>query len=615
MNFFSTFRFRHRGVTLVATGALALSITPALAQDEQAPPEPQTLIAFESTTLSGLMAHPKDEGLRRAIEMIPVRLRELPREIPDLDQAPEGIFNLIDLAFEGPYRLAVVSQGADPETGMPRISAQVAFGSGNQAGAQAASAALSGMLSDVPQIQRDDNGMMHFTTPGGDVRIGTFEGDGGSWWFGARLGDQALIAGALDGLPQSPRGDMLMHGSMDLSSVIAPMKMMGAMMAGGDPEAAAAMAFVENLGVLDMLSLPMDTVAWRDSAGVHARTVVHNARASMEKMGLASASLTAEKVNAIPSDAIAASITQSDPGKLLGFIEMFKSFGPEVQEALDAFTEATGVDLENDLIASLDGAFAVYSSDTTGGGGLMSWVVLAGVKDHEAMSGALQKLRGTANRMVDEIPFDPSEGRYIRVGHSRFAGVDLLTFETPGFPAIFSPTIALTERWLVVGATKQVALAAANQAAGNGDGGLMTSAAFKQQWSGGIDGAIQLHYINSKRAMQKGYGFTTLVGSMLENGVRSPLGDDRDPGFVVPLFNDLAEGSRAIVKVVHWEGDDLVTTANTDGSSLVNIAGVVGAYVEPVVMLAVPASVILPAIEKARERAREIIEEQEGPDF
>ncbi len=609
---------RWSALSAMSVGAMVLISSPALAQDDQAPPEPepQTLIAFESATLSGLMAHPKDEGLRRAIEMIPIRLRELPREIPDLDQAPEGIFDLIDLAFEGPYRLAVVSQGADPETGMPRISAQLAFGSGNQAGAQAASAALSGMLADVPQIQRDDNGVMHIATPGGDVRIGAFEGDGGSWWFGARLGDQALIAGALDGLPNSPRGDMLMHGSMDLSSVIAPMKMMGAMMAGGDPEAAAAMAFVENLGVLDMLSLPMDTVAWRDGAGVHARSVMHNARASMEKLGFADVALTPEQVSAIPADALAASITQSDMGTLLGVLEMARSLGPEAQQALDAFTEATGVDLENDLIASLDGAFAVYSSESTGGGGLMSWVALAGVKDHETMRGALRKLNQTANAMASEIPFDPSEGRYLRIGHTRIAGTDLLTFETPGLPMPFSPTIALTERWLVIGASKQAAFAAAKQAAGNGDGGLLTSGAFTQQWSQGLDGVIQLHFVDARRTMRKGYGFTTLIGTLLENGVRSPLGDERGPGMVVPTYNELADGTRAIVKVLRWEGDDLVTTANTDGSSLVNMAGVVGAYVEPFSMIAVPA-VVLPAIgQTQRKIVRDAIEEHEkGPDF
>ena len=597
----------------VLLGALAVAPASILAQNDQQP-QPQTLLAFECATVSEALAHPKDEGLRRAIAMIPARLRELPNEIPDLGGAPPGVFDLIDLAFEGPCRLAVVSLGADPQTGMPRTCGEVALGSRTRAGAEAAHRAFADLVADVPQMQRATDGSLEVQTPTGVVSIGAYEGEDGRWWFGARLGDQVAVADSYAALPRPGEGRTLMHGSMDLASLIAPMKMMGAMLAGGNPEAAAGMAMVENLGILDALSRPMDSVVWRDGAGAHARTVIHNARESMTRMGVAGETLTAAQIGAIPADAMAASISRSDLSALLGVIEMLKSLGPEVRQGLDAFTEQTGVDLESDVIRSLNGVFAFYSSDSTGGSGLMSWVALAGVGDHDAMRGALGKLADAANGFAQGIPYGDSNGKYLRIARTSEGGIDFLTFQTPGIPVPFSPTIAITDQWLVVGASRQSALAAARQAAGRGDGGLLSSKAFRQQWPGSLDGAVQVHYLDTARAIGKGYGLTTLLGGALENGVRSALGADRDPGMIVPPHHDLVQGSRAMVEVIRWEGDDLVITAHMDGSAIVNVAGFAGVYAEPVMLFMVP-GIVLPAIGQARQNAIELLEEEHEPGF
>jgi hypothetical protein len=143
---------------------------------------------------------------------------------------------------------------------------------------------------------------------------------------------------------------------------------------------------------------------------------------------------------------------------------------------------------------------------------------------------------------------------------------------------------------------------------------LLSSKAFRQQWPGALDGVIKIQFLDSPRAIRKGYGLTTLLGGMLENGVRSPMGADRDPGMIVPAYHDLVQGSRAMIEVTRWEGDDLVTMAHADGSMLVNIAGVSGAYAEPVMLFLVP-GIALPAISQARQNALELIEEEHGPGF
>jgi len=608
---------RTHGLFIGFAATVMLTPAVALAQDEQPEPKPQTIVAFEGAPLSKALTDPKDAGLRRALLMLPARLRELPEEIPDLAQAPAGIFDLIDLAFEGPYRLVVVSLGADPQTGMPRISGELAIGSSARAGAEAAQLAFAGLVADAPQFQLGSDGDLLLQTPGGAVSIGAYEGAGGRWWFGARLGDQGAVADAVAALPAAPEGRPLMRGSIDLRSLIMPLKMMGAMMAGGNPEAAAGMAMVENLGILDAMSLPVDSVAWSDDSGMHSRTVVHGARETLLKMGFTAKGLTGAQLGAIPADAVAVSISKSDPDKLVGVLEMIKSIGPEPQQALDSFTETTGVDLENDIIRSLDGVYAAYSSDSTGGSGLMSWVGLAGVRDHDAMGGAMEKLMNVANGMARGIPYGDSNGKYLRIARTSQGGINFLTFQTPGIPVPFSPTIALTDRWLIVGASRQSALAAAMQAAGKGDRGLVTNTSFMHQRPASLEGVVKIQFIDTPRAIVKGYGITTLLGGMLENVVRSPLGADREPGMVVPPYNDLVNGSRAIIKVTKWEGDDLIMLAHTDGSALVNIAGVAGVIGEPMMLVGLPA-IVLPGIAQARQNAIELIEEEHGeraPDF
>lgn len=582
---------------------ISLSVTAAampgvvFAQDDRQPP-PQTIIAFESVSLADCMTHPKDAALARAISMIPARLREMPREIPDLGDAPMEVFDLIDIAFEGPYRFAIVSEGADPATGAPRISGELAFGSRDARGANAAYSSFSVLVADAPQFERSDDGSLSIQSPIGPVAISAYQGADGQWWFGARIGDPNVVDGAIAALPASDHGQTLMRGSMDLKSIVAPLRMMGAMMAAGNPEAQAGMAMLNNSGILDAMSLTMDTVVWRNDDGIHSRVVMHDARETMLKMGMTEESLTKSQLAAIPADAMTAMISRSNPEKILGVIEMLRSLGPEAQQFFDSFTEATGIDLENDIFRSLNGVCAVYASDSTGGSGLMSWVALMGVSDHDAMRDALGKLADKANGLAMEIPYGASNGKYLRLAHTSHAGVDFLTFQTPGIPQPFSPTISLTGDWLVIGASRQSAFAAAMQAAGRGDTGLFANESFGQQWTGSLDGVTKIQFLDTPRAIRKGYGLTTLLGGFIENGVRSPLGADREPGMVVPPYNDLVRDSRAIVKVTRWEGDDLVMTMHSDGSSLVNLAGVAGVYAEPL-MLALPAAAMVAGASEA----------------
>jgi hypothetical protein len=61
------------------------------------------------------------------------------------------------------------------------------------------------------------------------------------------------------------------------------------------------------------------------------------------------------------------------------------------------------------------------------------------------------------------------------------------------------------------------------------------------------------------------------------NAMRSPTDPERDPGLVVPTFNELREGARARLSYGYWRGDDFVSESHTDRSVLVNAASALGA--------------------------------------
>jgi hypothetical protein len=63
--------------------------------------------------------------------------------------------------------------------------------------------------------------------------------------------------------------------------------------------------------------------------------------------------------------------------------------------------------------------------------------------------------------------------------------------------------------------------------------------------------------------------FVSLLGSALANGVRSPVDPDRDPGLIVPLYNDLKKDVHCRISYTYWKGEDKITETHSDRSTLV----------------------------------------------
>jgi prepilin-type processing-associated H-X9-DG protein len=314
----------------------------------------------------------------------------------------------------------------------------------------------------------------------------------------------------------------------------------------------------------------------------------------------------------VPADATFAEIGRY---RISGLGEMLRQFLPamgelemdeleELEELPDLFAlfaEHTGVDLERELLAHFGDSYGCYLSDTTGGGGLLSAVLFMEVNEPDALRGSLQRLADKVNALAREH----ARG-YVAVRSAQREGLSLTTLTFPGLPVPLEISWTIGEGYLVVGATPRAVIAALEHARGAGPS-LLDNERFLEMGGSAWQDAIYVEFIDIPRLARHGYGLTQLGCSALANAVRSPQDPRRDPGLVLPGFDDLIEDAKATVSIYRLDGDDLVGAYQADRSMLVNLSGGLGLIAESgatVALAALGGGVILPSFGQARQQAR-----------
>jgi hypothetical protein len=259
----------------------------------------------------------------------------------------------------------------------------------------------------------------------------------------------------------------------------------------------------------------------------------------------------------------------------------------QVAEVLEQFEQATGVNLVNDVIATFGGAAALYVSDTTGGGGLGSAVGMFEVRDRAKLWGAMGKLSTQANMHADKLPIGPG---YIRLVSHKDGDTDLLTLRFPGLPVPLELTFALTNNWLILAPTPQGAIAASRQASGKGDGGLTANKTFAAAFPDDKK-AVSVTFTDTARTFRDGYAFVSFLGSAVANAVRSPVDPEREPGMIVPLYNDLKKDVRCWISYTYHKGNDKITETHGDRSTLVGTSAAASALGTIAPLIAIPAAI------------------------
>lgn len=288
-------------------------------------------------------------------------------------------------------------------------------------------------------------------------------------------------------------------------------------------------------------------------------------------------------------------------GQYLGLLDLASErMGGDVLAEVNA---ALGIDLRADLLENIGPRAMVYQSETTGGGGLTSTVLVLGFKDAARFKAVHARLVERAN-----LAGERDMGGRLRVRAWNAGGLEAWSLTLPGLPIPVEPSWALVGTDLVVALTPGALRAAAAQAMGATssvlDNPRFARAVMERMPQGG---AAQIKFADSERLARRGYGLASLATAALANAVRSPASPDRVGGELLPPFADLVAGVEPAATIGWWDGNDYRLHAVGDASLAVGVASALGSVADVhAAMPALAAGVVLPAIGKARQTAMEL---------
>lgn len=591
----------HRVTPFAAAATLLLLSGGALAQADGGakPAEPvRTILAFEHGDCASFLPSKKDAALLAALNLVPVRVAEImatPGLGPDPGEVPEGIVELVTRTLTGPMRMAVTQQGFDERSRMPKLGMVISYSAKDQGDANSmmtrvenarAFVAQRGPSVNVQPSQRYP-GMNAIVLPPGTLLYGPRQGKDG-WRFEVMFGNVADPDGAMwDALPKGGGvKSVAARGVFDLAAATPVIEMFGGMASMWMPSGESIMQGLRDTGVIGDDAISIEAVCGFDGAGSVKTFTVHRAGRLAEKMGIVRTALTGAELSVLPADSVFASVSRIDPQGMWAKVKAQAGAAPEFERMQAELREVAGIDIETDLISALGGTSALCLSDTTGGNSLLSAVGFIEARDPAKLSATLDKLAEKGNAALDEMVRGggPTPGT-VRLSswvssEGATKGVKFMSLRCPGLPIPAEPTLAVADRWLIVGLSPQSCSAAAGHAMsvkGAAKGGLLTNPAFAASAGQSLVGATSVTFIDSASTMRDGYPVLQMLGAALTNFARSPSSaSPREVAQVVPALGELKSGARPIVFVTTWSGDDMVMSVRGDESALVNIAGLLG---------------------------------------
>lgn len=572
-----------KGSTMITTRVLAPFVTAALALAAGAPAQPVPVLVVRTHGAAALSADGPDAALRSALAMLPARVAELPGEAPDM---PPEVAALIRTAMAAVARPATLSLCYDPMNvagGMFGYGFVLSFECENDADAARLHAILedgirqSPALLGPPEPSDAFDGMSEAWTAVAQVRYGPRR-VGQSLRYELHIGSVSDPAAGLDALPVSldaPGFTPTVSALVNLSGLTPAATIARSIPGPQAPQLAQATSQMQAAGLIgeNAMRITLQDGIAKDAA--HTRTVIHGAARYREALGMSTTGLTTDDLRIIPADAHFASIATVDMGFPDRLLAQLRANGLPVDQVLAEIVRSTGIDPLEDILRTLGGSVALYTSDSTGAGSLLSGVVVLSVRDAERLRATRAKIAGLANAAIAQ--HDERAALYLRIEPWTCDGNEFFTFRARGLPLPLELTCAITDKWLILAPSAQAALAAVRQANGRGDDGLTANRAFASRFTAVRSPVTTATFINTDRTLRAGYPFLVLAGAALGNTVRSPHADTRDPGMIVPLYNDLHRNAQPIVQLSWWEGDDKITHTTGDRSLLIRAGGALGA--------------------------------------
>lgn len=568
-----------RGAAAIAV-ALGLA-APVLGQNEG--PARQAIIGFEFAGCEALFPDEQDAGLRRAMHMIPDRIKEVlqtPEVVQEMgEEFPRAlVYTLLD-NIGGPMRMIVTQRGFDENTGQPRLGAVLSLQLQDAQAAKTMHSEIEKLRQmageEGPPVEASKRfpGMMDVQVPFGIISYGPRE-SGGAWRYEVIYGDIPDADAVFDLLPASALQGSVARGMIDFAAASPFTGMLAGVANMGGGPADMAVDFVKGMGLLGPEAIRAEWEIGYPGDYAQETWRVRRAGKYADGLGLSRELVSRDDLVAIPSDASFISISKIDPQR--DFARFKQMVGGMEQgaweEVAQQIRDALGVDLEEGLINALGDTTSMYFSDTTGGGSLLSAVGLVELSNPRTMIETLNtladRLNGALAEEVDTEVVTVKMDRYVR------DGIPFMEMRVRGAPIPSIPTLAVVGNWLVIAPTPQGCAAAAAQAKGNeGTSALRNRALGALGVRGGV--ATRMVVIDPARTMRDGYSVMALLCGMLENAVRSP-NSERDPGMVLPVYGTLARDAHPFLLTSKWDGDDYVVNTIGDRSSLVNATMMLG---------------------------------------
>lgn len=341
-----------------------------------------------------------------------------------------------------------------------------------------------------------------------------------------------------------------------------------------------------------------------DAMQTHMMSRLIGARQAMQQSEMSTPALFgADDLRSVPQDAVRLSAMQTNMGMALQSIEQALAMSGE--NPLEEINAQLGVDLIDDVLANIGDRAMYYQSMSTGGGGLTSAVVLLELRDANQMARAHRTLVNKLNELAEE----EIDG-YVKVQNRQVGGVEVFTMNVPGLPIPFEPSWAINQGHLVITMSPASIEAALAQMSPRANQSLLDNAQFKAAIVSRMpgEGAAAINFMDTPRMVAKGYGMTNLLTSAIANMARSPEHPERVQGSLMPGYTTFVSNVQSSGSISKWDGDDLVTHHFGDRSMLVQLSAGLGtlADVQGLIVPAVGVGVMLPALEKARERANQL---------
>lgn len=542
----------------------------------------QSLFTMDRADLKSFFVDPKDQKIVAALGLLPARVDELRNEIPDMPPEMAPVIKRVLRTIAAPARFSITFNPNNPAGGMFGYGIVLSSRVGTEGDAKALHETISGIVQDAAEDQIESKpserfpGMTEFGLPFGLLSFGPRQAKDG-WSFDIIAGsvddpDAAFVgftAPAIEGVSKP-----FVSGALDFGALTPAANFINTM--ADDAEGREILKRLTNAGLVGLNALKATYAFGHTAEATRGRVVVENASKLWSSIGIPKGELAAADYAAVPSDATSAMLSRADFGVVLKLIEVGRELGAPVDEFLMNFADETGVDLVTDIFSTLGGSAAIYTSDSTGGGGLGSTVAMITFSDRPKFLSAHQKLLGKANELRELIP--DGMGRYIRVASWAHDGMPIFSVRFPGLPVPLELSWTATDRWLIAGLTPQAVIAAAKQATGKGDNGLL---AIKDVAAHVKEGRAlySFSYTDTARSLRDGYFALSMLGCTISNMVRSPDGE-REPGLLVPSYKELAAGAKPRIALAYWTGEKLTLDYFSDRSALVNAGAAVGGLLE-----------------------------------